>query len=321
MIEIVRYTSEKKEIWNDFVKKSKNGIFMFDRNFMDYHADRFYDNSLMFFDDGELIAILPMSLHGNELRSHGGLTYGGFITNEKMKQHKMNKCFELLKEYMKDNNISKLIYKVLPHIYHKQPAEEDIYSLYKYNAKIYKVEPSTLVLLKNPLKMPKGRKAQISRAKRDGVTTEKSYDFEKFIRLENAVLSEHHNTTAVHTAPELRLLQSRFPNNIELLVAKYNNEVIAGSLLFMYDNVIHTQYMAANDKAREIGALDLLVKNIMDMYSDTNVFLDFGISSENNGTFLNEGLISQKEGFGGRTAVYQTWEINIATFNGEENEL
>ena len=309
MIEIVRYTSEKKEIWNDFVKKSKNGIFMFDRNFMDYHADRFHDNSLMFFDDGELIAILPMSLHGNELRSHGGLTYGGFITNEKMKQHKMNKCFELLKEYMKDNNISKLIYKVLPHIYHKQPAEEDIYSLYKYNAKIYKVEPSTLVLLKNPLKMPKGRKAQISRAKREGVVIEQSSYFDKFIELENMVLAEHHNTKAVHTFKELEQLKANFNEEVQLWVASYNNEIIAGSLLFVYDNVIHTQYLAANDKAREIGALDLLVKNIIDTYSDTKDFLDFGISSENNGMFLNEGLISQKEGFGGRTVIYQTWEI------------
>ena len=152
MIKIIKYTSDKKEIWNNFVKNSKNGIFMFDRGFMDYHSDRFCDNSLMFYDDDELISVLPLSLHDNELRSHGGLTYGGFITNEKMKQHKMLECFEILKSYMREKNISSFVYKLTPHIYHKQPSEEDLYALYKNGANLLKVEPSTTIMLKNPLK-------------------------------------------------------------------------------------------------------------------------------------------------------------------------
>lgn len=93
--------------------------------------------------------------------------------------------------------------------------------------------------------------------------------------------------------------------------AKCDGEIIAGTLLFVYDNVVHTQYMAANDKAREIGGLDLLIKKIMDFFAQDKTYFDFGISTEDNGMFLNEGLISQKEGFGGRTVCYQTWEIGI----------
>ena len=284
---------------------------MFEREFMDYHSDRFTDNSLMFYENDELTAVLPATIHGTELRSHGGLTYGGFITNEKMKQYKMLDCFDLLKKYMNENNISKLIYKCIPHIYHKQPAEEDLYALYKVGAKILKIEPSTTVNLENSLKMSKGRKAQISRAKRESVVIEQSYDFEAFIELENSVLSEHHGTKAVHTAKELELLKSRFKDGIQLWVSKYNNDIIAGAVLFVYQNVVHTQYMAANDKAREIGGLDLLIKRVMDILSQSHTYLDFGISTEDNGNFLNEGLISQKEGFGGRTICYQTWEIGI----------
>jgi len=310
-MEIKEYKSSDKESWNEFIKNSKNGIFMFERGFMDYHSDRFQDNSLMFYDNDELVAILPVSLHGNELRSHGGLTYGGFIINEKMKQHRMLECFDALKTYMTENKINKLIYKTIPHIYHNQPAEEDLYALYKNDAKLLKIEPSTTVFLKNPLKMPKGRKAQISRAKREGVVIEQSSDFEAFINLENSVLSEHHDTKAVHTAEELKLLKSRFEDKIQLWVAKYNNEIIAGTLLFVYDNVVHTQYMAADNKAREIGGLDLLIKTLMGNFSETKNYFDFGISTEDNGNFLNEGLISQKEGFGGRTTVYQTYELEL----------
>lgn len=310
-MKIKQYSTTDLNNWNEFVKNSKNGIFMFNRGFMDYHSDRFKDNSLMFMENGELIAVLPASLHGNELRSHGGLTYGGFITNEKMKQHKMLDCFDLLNQYMNENNITKLIYKCIPHIYHKQPSEEDLYALYKTGAKVLKIEPSTTLNLKNPLKMPKGRKAQISRAKREGVIIEQSNDFDTFIKLENSVLAEHHDAKAVHSAEELKLLKSRFENEIQLWVARYDDEIIAGTLLFVYENVVHTQYMAANEKAREIGGLDLLVKTVMDKVSEDKSYLDFGISTEDSGKYLNEGLISQKEGFGARTVCYQTWEMNI----------
>mgnify|MGYP002578565846 CR=1 FL=1 len=87
MIEVKRYTDTDAELWNKFNAESKNSLFMFDRNYMDYHRDRFQDHSLMFYENEKLVAILPMSERENELVSHGGLTYGGFITDNKMKQH------------------------------------------------------------------------------------------------------------------------------------------------------------------------------------------------------------------------------------------
>jgi len=311
VIRVQKYTKEHKEIWNNFIKSSKNGIFMFERGFMDYHSDRFQDNSLMFYDEKELIAVLPASLHGNELCSHGGLTYGGLITSDKMKQHHMIDCFDALKAYMQKNNIAKIIYKLIPHIYHKQPSEEDLYALYKSGAKLLKIEPSTTVLLKNPLKMPKGRKAQVARSKRKGVIIQESTDFEHFIALENSVLGEHHATQAVHTAKELSLLKSRFAEKIQLWTAEYQGKMIAATLLFIYDNVVHTQYMAADKTARKIGGLDILIKTLMDKFSADKAYFDFGISTENNGQFLNKGLIAQKESFGGRTSIYQTWELKV----------
>lgn len=309
MITIKPYLSENKAIWNEFIENSKNGIFMFNRNFMEYHSDRFIDNSLMFFDNDNLIAVLPMNIRDKVLYSHQGLTYGGFITDEKMKQHKMLECFEALKQYMQANDIEKLVYKTIPHIYHKTPAEEDLYALFKNNAKLLKLEPSTTIYLKNPCKMPKGRKAQISRAKREGVEIQESKDFKTFIDLENKILAEYHDTKAVHTAEELKLLHSKFPEQIKLYTASLNDEMIAGTLIFEYENAVHTQYMASNKISREIGGLDLLIKTLIDKYQNTKMYFDFGISSENNGQILNEGLISQKEGFGGRTVIYMSYEL------------
>lgn len=312
MIRIEKYSGEKEDIWNQFNKNSKNSLFMFDRKYMDYHSDRFKDHSLLFYDEDKLIAILPLSEHGEELKSHGGLTYGGFITDSKMKQHTMMDCFETFISYAKENGFSKVTYKCIPHIYHNQPAEEDRFALFANGAQLVTVDVSTYVNLSSPLKMPKGRKAQISRAKREGVVIEELSsleDFEVFIDLENAVLNERHEVSAVHTGAELKLLKDRLPENIHLFAAMKDGKMIAGTVVYEYDTVVHTQYMAADDEARTIGALDLAVSTVIEKYKNSKKWLDFGISTEHGKIYLNEGLCSQKEGFGGRTGVYEIWKM------------
>lgn len=314
MITVVRYTDDMVDIWNQFNKQSKNYLFMFDRKYMDYHRDRFKDHSLLFYDEDKFIAILPLSEHGNLLISHGGLTYGGFITDTKMKQHTMMDCFEALIGYAGEHNFTSIRYKCIPHIYHQQPAEEDRFALFANGANLDTVDVSTYINLASPLKMPKGRKAQISRAKREGVVIEELTsldDFESFIALENEVLTERHDVHAVHTGEELKLLHDRLPDNIHLFAALKDDNIIAGTVVYEYDQVVHTQYMAANDEARVIGALDLAVATVIEKYKDSKKWLDFGISTEHGKIYLNEGLCSQKEGFGGRTGVYEIWELNI----------
>ena len=311
MIRIQKYSAGQKNEWDLFCNNSKMPLFMFNRNFMDYHKDRFTDHSLFFYDDNELSAIFPASEKETVLASHGGLTYGGFILGTGVKQHTVNDCFIALFDYAKTNGFMKIIYKNIPHIYHKQGAEEDLYALFLNGARILKIEPSTVINLKNPLKPASIRKRCVSKAIRAGVEIKESLDFDTFITILNDVLQTHHGVKAVHTAEELALLHSYFPQNIRLFAAYYQDKMIAGTLIFEYENAVHTQYMAANDTARQIGALDLTISFIIDTYKETKTWLDFGISSENAGKILNEGLISQKEGFGGRTNTYMTWEIDL----------
>lgn len=314
MIKIDRYTEEKKELWNQFNKQCKNYLFMFDRNYMDYHKDRFKDYSLLFYDDDKLISLLPMSEHNDVLISHGGLTYGGFLSDSKMKQHIMLDCFKALIEYSKEKGFKTIRYKCIPHIYHQQPAEEDKFALFASGARLCTVDVSTYVNLQNQLKMSKGRKAQISRAKREGVIIEELKelkDFEEFIDLENEILIQRHDVHAVHTGKELKFLHDRLPENIHLFAAMKNGYLIAGTVIYEYEQVVHTQYMAANDEARIIGALDLTISTVIEKYKDTKKWLDFGISTEHGKLYLNEGLCSQKESFGGRTGTYEIWEINL----------
>lgn len=314
MIKIKRYSDNYKEIWDRFNREAKNRLFMFDRDYMDYHRDRFQDHSLLFYEDEELIALLPGCEKNQSLYSHAGLTYGGFITGNGMKQHTMNDCFDVLITYGHQMGWNDIIYKTIPHIYHKQPSEEDRYALYANGAKLITVDASTYLNLSAPLKMPKGRKAQIKRAQREDVKIRvlaDKNDYECFIELENEVLESRHNTHAVHTAEELKRLHDHFPDNIHLFAAMKNEKMIAGTVIYEYDQVIHTQYMAANDEARVIGALDLTIAAVIETYKEKKLWLDFGISTEHGRIYLNEGLIAQKEGFGGRTGVYDIWKLGL----------
>lgn len=312
MIKVVRYDFLRKNEWNEFIKCAKNSLFMFDRNYMEYHSDRFQDHSLMFYEKDELVAVLPISQHGNEFISHGGLTYGGMITGDRMKQTVMLGCFSALEEYCVNNSINSIRYKAIPFIYHIQPAEEDLFALYYKGAILEKVEASTVIKLKEPCKMAKLRKRQINKAMHTGIVVEMDDSFDtycSFMQIQDKILLERHNVNAVHSGKEMYLLHSRFPNNIHLYSARYKGELLGGVILFIYQKAIHTQYLCANEKAREIGALDAVINDIIEEYRETKEWLDFGISTEKEGHYLNEGLISQKEGFGGRTNIYTTWKM------------
>ena len=130
MFEIVRYTADKAKEWNQFVAESKNGTFLFDRHYMDYHSDRFEDYSLMFYRDGGLYALLPANREDNILWSHRGLTYGGIIMNAESTAARIQQLFRELNDYLRADGFIKVVYKPVPHIFHRIPSEEDIYSLF-----------------------------------------------------------------------------------------------------------------------------------------------------------------------------------------------
>lgn len=311
---IKRYRDINKTEWNDFVNNSKMPMFMFDRNFMDYHRDRFIDHSLMFYNNNQLIALFPSNELDGVLISHGGLTYGGLITGEKMKQEIMIQCLNCLIEYAKEHCIKKILYKTIPLIYWKQAAEEDQYALMVHNAKLITVEASTVINLYDPYEISKLRKRKVKQAEKLRVGVRECFleqEYNRFISLQNEVLTVHHGIKAVHTGDELFKLHQSFPNNIRLFIAEYEGRMVAGTVIFEYENVIHTQYLASNDEGRNIGALDYIIFNIIESFKGRKHWLDFGISTEDGGTILNKGLIFQKEGFGGRTIVYKKWMLEF----------
>lgn len=311
-MEIRRYRREDKELWNSFVSKARNATFLFDRNYMDYHADRFDDNSFMFYYKGKLKAVLPANVAGDTLYSHQGLTYGGLLLDKKATVEDVLECFDSLNSWLRENGKSKVVYKALPWIYQQYPSEEDLYALtWKCKALLISRNIASTIVIDNKLKFAESRKSGIRKALSLNIEVGESNDVDGFWHVLEDNLGNRYNAKPVHTASEMKLLMSRFPNNIRLYVAKMNGEIVGGTLIYVTPQVVHTQYISASVEGKKHGALDLLFDYIINKVYANCRYFDFGKSTEQGGAYLNEPLIFQKEGFGGRGVCYDwyQWEL------------
>ena len=311
-MEIRRYRREDKELWNPFVSRARNATFLFDRNYMDYHADRFDDNSFMFYHKGKLKAVLPANVAGDTLYSHQGLTYGGLLLDKKATVEDVLECFDSLNSWLRENGISKVVYKALPWIYQQYPSEEDLYALtWKCKAQLISRNIASTIVIDNKLKFAESRKSGIRKALSLNIEVGESNDVDGFWHVLEDNLGNRYNAKPVHTANEMKLLMSRFPNNIKLYVAKMNGEIVGGTLIYVTPQVVHTQYISASVEGKKHGALDLLFDYIINKVYANCRYFDFGKSTEQGGAYLNEPLIFQKEGFGGRGVCYDwyQWEL------------
>ena len=314
-LSVVRYDESHKEEWNAFVAASKNGTFLFDRGYMDYHSDRFRDCSLMFYKHGKLLAMLPANWREDEgtVQSHGGLTYGGLIVPKDMIAVDALEVFSCAIDWMKrELGAHRWLYKPIPYIYSKLPAEEDLYALFRSGGKLKERGVSSVIDFSNRLPMRQSRKNGLAKARKAGLVVDDgnmTSDLEAFWNILAGILMDKHRKKPVHTVAELQLLAGRFPGQIKLHVVRDGGEVVAGALVYDMGHVVHTQYLASSDSGKRNGALDLLLKTLIsEVYADRTYF-DFGVSTENGGSYLNEGLIFQKEGFGARSVVYDTYEM------------
>lgn len=302
-----------KRQWDDFVGVSKNGTFLFFRDYMDYHAERFADNSLVVFNDKkEIVALLPANKNEKTLISHEGLTYGGFITDARMKTGLMLDVFDCVLTCLREAGFTKLIYKCVPHIYHRFPAEEDRYALFRSDAILVRSDVSCAVRRDSKQPYQERRSRAIKKASLKNLVCGISDDYAAYWRILEANLEASHGAKPVHSLPEIEKLRGFSPDNIKLFAVFSGDEMIAGTVIYESEEVAHAQYIASSELGKSLGGLDLLFHYLLTEVFQNKTYFDFGISTEQQGKFLNKGLIEFKEGFGGRAVTYDFFEINIA---------
>ena len=303
MFEIERYTLAKKDVWDQFVRQSKNGTFLFLRDYMDYHSDRFADHSIMAWHKGRPYAVLPANIDGDTLHSHQGLTYGGWLMGRQATVEGMCSIFKQMGDIARQSGIRQMTYKAIPWIYHSCPAEEDLYALHHVcSARITSRHVSSTIDLRSRTPFTESRKSGLRKAMARNLAIEDGGQerLEDFWKILENNLSIRHHVSPVHTLDEMRLLTSRFPDNIRLFVVTENGNALGGTLLYLTDRVVHTQYISATEEGKACGALDFLFNELISRDWGSATYFDFGRSTIGDGSELNNSLLFQKEGFGAR---------------------
>ncbi len=315
-MKILPYTDALQPEWDELVRRSRNGTFLFERGYMDYHRDRYPDCSLLLLDDhGRGLAAFPATRPEGEpaVCSHAGLTYGGLLVLPDCTAALTGEIIGEIAGFYRSQGCRTLRVKPVPHIYHRQPAEEELYWLWRNRARLSRRTLSSSIDLQAPLPFSELRRRKVRRARKMSLSVSDSPELlPQFWQVLGDVLQSRHHTLPVHTLAEISGLQRKFPGHIRLFTAlsAETSEVLAGTLAYISDTVVHLQYIAASKTGRDVGALDFLVSEMLAMPWSQRYF-DFGISTESGGRVLNEGLTFQKEGFGARAVCYDTYELTL----------
>lgn len=301
-------------LWNRFVAKAKNATFLFHRDFMAYHHDRFKDFSLLIFKNNTLIGLFPAHSVKETLYSHQGLSYGGFAFG---KNTSFKDCLESVKHVMAycfKQQIKKIHLKLIPKIYHRMPSDEMDYLLFLLGATLTK-RNSTVAVLTTENHRSAGRLEGIKRGQKNNLKIKEEADLSTFW---NTLLIPHlhhkFNTAPVHNVQEIQYLKEKFPDNIRQFNVYKDAEIVAGATIFESQQVAHAQYAASNRDKNLLGSLDFLYHYLISEVFTSKTYFDFGTSNENEGRSVNEGLLYWKQGYGGGIVTHDFYEVNTENY-------
>ncbi len=311
--EIIRYNREMKDEWDTFVSCSRNSTFLFMRDYMDYHSDRFCDCSWVVRRKGRIVGLLPANItEDGILHSHQGLTYGGWILPlSHIDGEDVLVFFEESARMWRSMGIKGLDYKPLPYIYFLRPSQDDLYALFRLGGEVSEVNLSMAIDYVSPGSFDKLRKRTFLKTTRFSDKIVEMQDPDRMMDVISECLAERHGVSPVHTCDEMRILKSRFPENIRFFgIPSHRNDGMA-AVVCIYDTgvVAHAQYIATTEEGRGENMLTpLFAYLIQELYSDRR-FFDFGTSNEDNGMFLNSGLLRQKASFGASGVAYMRYSL------------
>jgi len=308
MIEAVPFEPRWRQDWDAVVERSRNGHFLFRRDYLEYHADRFPGASYLFRENGRWIGAIPgHDLPDGGWATHHGLTFGGLVVARDARSSQIRDMLNGLHEHLAGRGVRYVRYRPMPWFHQTDPAQEDAYFLFRLGARIvYRtlctvVRPADAHL--NELRRRGARKAE-----KAGLRVERSHDWDGFWHVLSGRLLARYGARPVHTLEEIKLLAGRFPENIQLWAAFEDDRMRGGIVGYRTDNVFHMQYSGADDRGRELGATDLVLREVLASPARSSRWFSFGTSCERDGNFLNDTLVGYKESFGGHGAVHEEYE-------------
>jgi hypothetical protein len=292
-----------------------NGTFLHTRRFLAYHGDRFVDRSALVYDSGVLAGVFPAAEALGDpatVVSHPGATYGGLVHGGRLLGARSLEALSTLREHYAQRGFTRLLYKPVPHIHVTQPAQDDLYSLFRLGAVRTRCDLNCAIDLGNRRAPSERRRRSLKRASTMVTLDDHWLSVEELWVVLVANLAREHGVSPVHTLAQLQALRASFPDWIHLCVARVEQRVEAGVILFNSRPAWHAQYIAASDIGYKVSALDAVFSAVIQAATAKGArWFDFGISTEQSGLVLNAGLYKFKSEFGGSGVVHEWYALEL----------
>ena len=315
-ISVRPYSQNDADTWDEFCNNSLQATLLHTRRFLSYHGDRFADRSLIIEEDSKWVGLFPAALSPSDstlVVSHPGITYGGVIHQGGLRGERMIEALKAIALHYATTCSTRLLYKATPTFYHQALAQDDLYALFRLGAKRFRCDLSSTIDLQYRLPVSERRRRSFKKAIKNGIGIVEGKQYLSAlwgVLFEN--LERKHGLSPVHKLDEIQLLADRFPENIRCVCGVVNNAVVAGTLLFISPTTYHTQYIASSEMGYEVSALDAIFEHcIKTAQLNGKRWFDFGISTEENGSVLNDGLYRFKSEFGAGGAVHEFFELDL----------
>lgn len=306
------YSDEDFDLWNNFVTKANNATFLFHRDFMEYHKDRFDDFSMLVFCGEDLVSVIPANRVGDEVFSHQGLTYGGLIIDQFVTAEVFEAILKVVFSFLKQKHKTTFVVKEFPHFYNAQKETFDVQkSLLNFSSILKK---NTLLVLdfKSDYTIAKAKQKQYKRLQQNNLVVKEENSFDSFWNLVLIpLLKEKYATQPVHSLAEITYLHAKFPKNIEQYNVYLEEEIVAGITIFKTPNVVKSQYGAVTETGKKLRALDGLFVYLIDKFSKTHAFFDMGTVDDTSENGINQGLLTQKLELGCKVNYQNIYQIEL----------
>ena len=322
-LKIEPYSGKREKAWDDFVAGARNGTLFHKRRFLAYHPEaRFEDASLLFLDGEKIVGLLPAAVKTDSgkkmLVSHPGASYGGLVLPKGAGMKETGEMLSLVFSFAKENGFHSISFLRLPPASLQVEFSEDLpYWMYQQGWGMIRCEMDGAVDVSgmkedNIMASLSGKcRNMVRQAERGNVLVSISDDFKAYWSLLESVLDSRHGARPTHTLEEIVRLKSLMPNDIRLLAAFIKEKMVAGTVLVTINEIaVYTLYMAQDYESQKFHPMHLvLVEALKLAIWEKRRALHLGVSTEDGGTKVNEGLFFFKESFGCRPVRRESWEI------------
>lgn len=322
-ITAVPYTGTLEKKWDSFVRTARNGTIFHTRKFLSYHpVGRFTDASLLLMDGESILGLLPAAVKEDGgkkmLVAHPGASYGGLVIDSAASVEETGAMLDAVLAFAKTQNYAGVsLLRLPPASLQTGFSEDQLYWAFQKGFSMTRCEMDGAIDVshlaeKDILESLSGKcRNMVRQAERAGISVKLSNDFATFWPILEGVLSGRHGTKPTHTLEEIQKLHALLPDGFRLLAAYDGTTMVGGIVLVtIHDHALYTLYMAQEYSSQQKHPMHLLLAEAMRLaIAEKRRVLHLGVSTEDGGKKINEGLFFFKESFGCRPVRRESWEI------------